>query len=239
VKFIQKILEKKNVKQHESENQHYDKKGLVKKGKANEVGIMQIQPTSNLGRGVAGSLTGIIKQVLKDEIENERIGRLHLMNLLGHTNNDISSTIMAWNRGLPTYREWDKAGRNFDKLPTKTKKYLEALKKYFPEPKAFVKKKEEITPAPVVKKETPAPVVEEPKISIDQAMKMSIPDYKYMLDIVSVPKREIFADMVKGILEHYINGFNDPKIIIKARNEILETLLEKPTPFENRPKRLS
>ena len=40
------------VKQHESENQHYDEQGLVKKGKANEVGIMQIQPTSYLGRGV-------------------------------------------------------------------------------------------------------------------------------------------------------------------------------------------
>ena len=98
---------------------------------------------------------------------------------------------------------------------------------------AFVTPKKE-TPTPVVKKETPAPVVKESKVSIDQAMKMSIPDYKYMLDIVSVPKREIFADMVKGILEHYINGFNDPKIIMKARNEILETLLEKPTPFENR-----
>ena len=84
------------------------------------------------------------------------------------------------------------------------------------------------------KKETLAPVVEESKVSIDQAMKMSIPDYKYMLDKVSVPRREIFADMVKGIVEHYINAFDDPKIISQVRDEVLRVFLNNPEKFKNR-----
>ena len=231
-KFSREKFEKlvKVIKQQESGNKHYNKKGLVQIGEAGEVGLMQIKPLGNLG----GGLKGIRRPVLEDEDLNERIGRIHLTNILEDPiiNYDIPSAIMAWNRGLDKHKKWVTKGRNKEELPSWTKNYLKAAEKVFP--KAFVQKKEEIAPAPVVKKETLAPVVEEPKISIDQAMKMSIPDYKYMLAIVSVPKREIFADMVKGILEHYINGFNDPKIIMKARNEILETLLEKPTPFENR-----
>jgi len=238
------------VKQHESENQHYDEQGLVKKGKANEVGIMQIQPTSDLGRGVAGPLTGIIKQVLKNKKENERIGRLHLMNLLGHTNNDIPSTIMAWNRGLPTYRKWDKAGRNFDKLPTDTKKYLEALKKYFPEPKTFVKKKEEIASTPVVEK-TP-PVLE---IQIEKAPPPPIP--KSEKEVVNLeadrteqpyyrPYKKIFPELYdKDFSSKYGEYVDDrtlfntateafikyPEDFVSARKYFLEKLVNNPKPF--------
>ena len=70
------------VKQQETKNQHLKKDGTIQIGPAGELGIMQIKPTSDLGTGVAGTLKGIVAQVLKNEDENERIGRIHLMNLL-------------------------------------------------------------------------------------------------------------------------------------------------------------
>ena len=231
-KFSREKFEKlvKVIKQQESGNQHYNKEGLVKIGKAGEVGLMQIKPLGNLG----GGLKGIRRPILEDKELNERIGRIYLTNILEDPiiNYDIPSAIMAWNRGLGKHKKWVAKGRNKEELPSWTKNYLKAAEKAFP--KAFVQKKEEIAPAPVVKKETPAPVVEEPKVSIDQAMKMSIPDYKYMLDKVSVPRREIFADMIKGIVEHYINAFDDPKIIRQVRDEVLRVFLDNPENFKNR-----
>ncbi len=221
------------VKQQETKNQHLKKDGTIQIGPAGELGIMQIKPTSDLGTGVAGTLKGIVAQVLKNKDENERIGRLHLMNLLGHTDYDIPSTIIAWNRGLPTYRDWDNAGRKFEELPTITQKYLKAVDKYFPKRGTFVEKKQEEVHTPVVEETSTSFLSKEPKISLEDAKKKAIPDYQYIRDRIPSTKREVYDQLIETIMTPYLNDFDNKETIGEVRNEVLKLLLDNYDAFRN------
>jgi len=192
-KFPREKFEKlvKVIKQQESGNQHYNKEGLVKIGKAGEVGLMQIKPLGNLG----GGLKGIRRPVLEDKELNERIGRIYLTHILEDPiiNYDIPSAIMAWNRGLGKHKKWVAKGRNKEELPSWTKNYLKAAEKVFP--KSFVQKKEEIVPTPVVKTT---------KLSFEKALNSAFPEAEAIRELIKKanPKN---VSVYQKILEDSIN----------------------------------
>jgi hypothetical protein len=147
------------VKWQETKNNHYDENGVIQIGKDGEVGLMQIKPLGDLG----GGLKGVRRPVLENEDLNERIGRIHLINILKdkNVNYHIPSAIMAWNRGLGKHKEWIDAGRNKEKLPSYTKDYLITLRKRFP--KAFKSDTLESSPKVDTEVKIPTlPVVEQP-----------------------------------------------------------------------------
>jgi len=159
------------IKQQETSNEHY-KNGVVQVGLAGEVGLMQIKPLGNLGGGIGGSLKGIRRPVLENEDLNERVGRIHLINILGNksVNYDIPSAIMAWNRGLGMHKKWIAKGRKQEELPEHTKNYLKSLRKVFPEkttPSTDVPpiSKEVAPAAPILKKAEENSFVSKPSIT--------------------------------------------------------------------------
>ena len=211
------------IKWQETKNRHYKKNGIVKIGEAGEVGLMQIKPLGDLG----GGLKGIRRPVLEDEDLNERVGRVHLINILKNKNinYDMPSAIMAWNRGLTEHRKWTDQGRNKDKLPSITKRYLVALEKAFPEvsgpdntEESFVKKPENVILSP-----PPASIVEQTSDSTQE--------YPYELVFPELFNRKFLEEnnlnpeVLKDIAR---NSFKNSNSFYKARESFLKQVLNNP-----------